>query len=127
MRWGDSMKLRIFFFGLPLSGCVYAPLPELPKFPPIEHVQPQTETKNGNQPETEAVTPHPRPRDSPATTTDAAPSQCPSLPLPEPIPKPLRIEIGYGADKADANGIRLLETYKDLRKMIKEKWHSKPP
>jgi hypothetical protein len=129
MRWGDSMKLRLFFFCLPLSGCVYAPLPELPvlpKFPPIEHVQPQTETKNGNPLETEAVTPHPRPRDSPPATVKAA-SQCPSLPLPDPIPKPLRIEIGYGNDKADANGLRLLETYKDLRKMIKEKWHSKPP
>jgi hypothetical protein len=126
MRWGDSMRWLIALTVCLLVGCVYAPLPELPKFPDVEHVQPKTETKTGTQRETEALITHHRPRDSPDAKADAA-SQCPSLPLPEPIPKPLRIEIGYGNDKADANGLRLLETYKDLRKMIKEKWHSKPP
>jgi hypothetical protein len=129
MRWGDSMKLRIFVFCLPLSGCVYAPLPELPPIPPIEHISlksDNTEAKTGNPRETEAITTHPRPRDSPRAKADAAP-QCPSLPMPEPIPKTLRIDIGYGADKADANGLRLLDNYKELRKQIKSTWHSKPP
>jgi hypothetical protein len=127
MRWGDSMlRLITLTVGL-LAGCVYAPLPDLPPLPPIGQVAAKTEAINGNQRETEAFIKHAQPRDSPAEKTDAAASQCPSLPMPEPIPKQLRIKIGYGADKADDNGKRLLTNYKELRKAIKKKWHSKPP
>jgi hypothetical protein len=97
MPWGNKMKWLIALFIFLLTGCVYAPLPELPV---IEHISQQS--------------------------NDVA-SQCPSLPMPEPIPKQMRIEIGYGADKADDNGIRLLDNYKDLRKKIKATWHAKPP
>jgi hypothetical protein len=126
MRWGGSMKwLAALAFCL-LPGCVYAPLPELPKFPAVEQIEPKTEAENGTQRETAAIAKHPQPRDSPIAKTDAEP-QCPSLPMPEPIPKTLYIEIGKDSDKADENGIRLLENYKELRKEIKKQWHSKPP
>lgn len=126
MRWGDEMRFLTVFCYLLLAGCVYAPLPELPEFPQIEHVTPKTEAIDRQPNETDAVTKHPQPRDSPSAKAEAA-SQCPSLPMPEPIPKQLRIEMGYGADKADDNGVRLLENYKELRKEIKKQWHSKPP
>jgi hypothetical protein len=126
MRWGDSMRRLIAFTVWLLTGCVYAPIPQLPEFPPIEHVTPKTEAKTGNQKETEEITKHPQPRDSPNAKADASP-QCKFFPMPEPIPKTLYIEIGYGDDKADDNGARLLENYKELRKEIEKRWHSKPP
>jgi hypothetical protein len=126
MRWGGSMRWLIALTVGLLAGCVYAPLPELPPLPPIGQVAAKTEAINGKSKMTEEKTEHPQPRDSPLSKNTAEP-QCPSLQMPEPIPKQLRIEIGYGADKADENGIRLLENYKELRKEIKKQWHSKPP
>jgi hypothetical protein len=111
-----------------LAGCVYAPMPELPAFPPIEHIETiqKTEAEKGNLKVTEEKIKHPQPRDSPPSQNTAEP-QCPSLPMPEPIPKTLYIEIGEGTAKADENGERLLTNYKELRKEIKKKWHAKPP
>jgi hypothetical protein len=127
MHWSNEMKwLTVWCLWL-LTGCIYAPLPELPVIDHISQPSDNTEAKDGNKNTAEAITKHPQPRDSPIVKSDASTSQCPSLPMPEPIPKQMRIEIGYGADKADDNGIRLLENYKDLRKKIKATWHAKPP
>jgi hypothetical protein len=123
--WDADMRRAIAFLFFPLAGCVYAPVPELPTFPAVEYVEPKTEAKIVNPNIAEAIK-HPQPRDSPVSKADGAP-QCQSLPMPEPIPKTLFIDIGNGNDKADENGVRLLNSYKELRKEIKKKWHAKPP
>jgi PBP1b-binding outer membrane lipoprotein LpoB len=76
-----------------LSGCVYAPVPELPELPVL----------------------------SVPECPEVKPAEIPALSMPDPIPKNLYLDIQDGkVIKADEGGEQLIRQYAATRKAIKQ-------